>query len=380
MKLLRHFFLLLLILWFLTNPVKISAAENLDATLEKINKSSLPLGVKITPILASPSIAVKNGVKADTDTKPVYNSASQYTIATSLRVPTPAPSNLDNFFSNLFKGASDFFANLIGFGNKKATQFAGTTLPQEAVNKNLTDAETIADRPLTQADNTTQVLGITSLENSVPDSTAMKKALPLLQCANLPYGVGDCAKTKNPIAPEVNCDQAAPDISISKMIGKEAAYDLALRWSPGLTDVKKDNHVRECYNDVVRRAQNAGVNPAFALMIWINESNGSNYDISLQDFGINLKSLEGDFNKQIERFLQLPKSYKANYAKCFGKGLSDMEVFAYIFRVGYKEDKEGKCVLSDQDGLVYYTNILDIWNWFAHDCPLPSYPTDTSCP
>ena len=368
MKLLRLFFLLLPILWILTSPAKISAVESIDATLEKINKSSLPLGIKITPVLASPSATIKtNAGMNDTDTKPIYNSASQYTVVASLRIPTPAPSNLENFFSNLFKEVSKFFTNLVGFGNKKATQFAGTQLPQEAVNKNMGNN----GQMLTQADTT--------------DTTAMKKALPLLQCANLPLGVGDCANSNSPISSpeegtgdggsEVNCNQTASDISLPKIISKEELYKLALRWSPGLTDVKKNNHIRECYNDVIRKAKNAGVNPAFALMIWTNESNGSNYDISLQDFGINKKDLEGDFNKQIERFLKLPASYKANYPECFGHGLTDMEAFAYIFKTG------NHCNADDPPyDPSYYNNLLPIWNWFVDDCPLPSYPTDTSCP
>jgi len=112
----------------------------------------------------------------------------------------------------------------------------------------------------------------------------------------------------------------------------------------------------------------AGINPAFALAIWLNESNASNYDISCEDFGIHNPSIVG-FNAQINRFLSLPDAYRASFPACFGRG-DDMTAFLRIF-------KSGNC--NDQAGLDYANDIKKGAWTFVTTCPFLNYPTDTSC-
>ncbi len=164
---------------------------------------------------------------------------------------------------------------------------------------------------------------------------------------------------------EIDCDQSAPDIALPYTKDKQATYDLALIWCPVCSG--GGNHVLECYNDTVKKARSAGVNPAFALIIWLNESNASNYSISYEDFGIHDSSIIG-FTAQINRFLILPNTYKTAFPQCFGHG-NDMDAFLRIFR-------SGNC--TDQTGLDYAANIRTVWT-FITTCPFPSYPTDTSC-
>lgn len=168
-----------------------------------------------------------------------------------------------------------------------------------------------------------------------------------------------------PSSGEIDCDQSAPDVSLKGTLDKQATFQLALNWVSG----QPGNHVLECYNDVVKRAKSKGVNAALLLLIWLNESNASNYNLSVEDFGIHDSSVRG-FVPQITQFLNLPSSYKSNYSQCFGKG-NDMQAFLRIFR-------SGNC--TDQKGLDYANDIKSRWPWVSPGCQFPKSPTDTSCP
>jgi hypothetical protein len=181
---------------------------------------------------------------------------------------------------------------------------------------------------------------------------------------------GDC---------QINCNENIPDNVIpDKFLGsyKEAFIDKAERWTG---DGK--SHARECYNDVVRRSLSAGVNPAFTLMIWANESGASNYtahntSCETQDFGINNPAIASDFNSQLTRFLRLPSAYKSQYPQCFNyPGANEMKSFLHIFRSGVNDPCR-----PNQDSIDYYNAIQPVWGWVAPGCSFPTYPTDESCP
>lgn len=195
-----------------------------------------------------------------------------------------------------------------------------------------------------------------------------------MQTALRPKGYGEAAIsgiTTSQTSGEVNCDKNAPETSLSRTLDKNSLYDVASRWVSGQTG----NHVLECYNDVVAKSRSKGINPAFALVIWLNESNASNSNLSVEDFGIHSSSVVG-FNDQFNRFAELPSSYKGGSPECFGKKFNDMDAFLFKFRTG-------NCKFDDPvygvQGREYIQAIRERWDWVTN-CPFPSYPTDTSCP
>lgn len=163
---------------------------------------------------------------------------------------------------------------------------------------------------------------------------------------------------------EIDCNQSAPNVSLSRTLNRQQTFQLALNWIGGQTG----NHVLECYNDVAGRAKSAGVNAALTLLLWLNESNASNYNLSPADFGVRQLDNQG-FNAQITRFLTLPASYRSNYPSCFGRG-NDTMSFLRLFM-------SGNC--TDAEGLEYANGIVSKWN-FITSCPFPQSPTSTSCP
>lgn len=190
-----------------------------------------------------------------------------------------------------------------------------------------------------------------------------------IQTALRPKGYGEQVISGSidtiPSAGNIDCNRSAADVSLPRTLDRQATLQLALNWVAG----QPGNHVLDCYNDVIKRSGEKGINPAFSLLIWLNESNASNYNISVEDFGIHDSSVRG-FSAQITRFLELPGGYKANYPECFGNGKNEMESFLRLFR-------SGNC--TDDAGLQYAQYLPTLWNWIS-SCPnFPRYPTDTSC-
>ncbi|HJX59328.1 hypothetical protein A2V61_01765 [Candidatus Woesebacteria bacterium RBG_19FT_COMBO_47_8] len=165
---------------------------------------------------------------------------------------------------------------------------------------------------------------------------------------------------------EIDCNEDAPNVSLRGTLNRQATFQLALNWVSG----QSGNHVMECYNDVVKRSKSEGFNSALALLIWLNESNASNYNLSVEDFGIHSSSVRG-FSAQIDQLLQLPSYYRGTFPQCYGRGMSDIEAFLRIF-------KSGNCTSSD--GANYYSNLRSRWSWVSPGCSFPRSPTDTTCP
>ena len=148
--------------------------------------------------------------------------------------------------------------------------------------------------------------------------------------------------------------------------------DLATRMVAGCP---KGHYADECYGDVVCQASNKGVDPGFALTIWLNESGASNYAHldSVQDFGINGGGVSGhDFSAQLERFLTLASSgdsYIDNYAGSCG-GISGAVAQAAAANSGLdpKVVAWGAVYLSGNAcnttaGVTYITSIATEYNW-----------------
>lgn len=168
---------------------------------------------------------------------------------------------------------------------------------------------------------------------------------------------------------DVNCDQNAPDVSLRNTIGRQDFFQLALNWVGGQTGT----HALECYNDTVGRARDAGINPALALLIWLHESDASNYDISVQDFGVASPAPVG-YVDQINEFFARARRYTPSSSLCAGRSVNAMQAFAYIYRSGIC-DPNG----ADGGAQAFYEALVSGWGLIS-GCPFPASPTDTSCP
>ncbi len=163
--------------------------------------------------------------------------------------------------------------------------------------------------------------------------------------------------------------------------------NLALAWVSG----RPGNNVAACYGDVIAHAS-GNIHPALSMLIWLNESNASNYSISRQDFGVNNPALECSFERQnngggtgLSGHIQLPSVYRSNYSSCFsnpplttlypnlstascGTGparpMNDLEVFLAIYRSGSCDSSTGR---------QYACNIQSRWRWVS-TCALIDRP------
>jgi hypothetical protein len=176
-----------------------------------------------------------------------------------------------------------------------------------------------------------------------------------------------------PSSGEIDCNQSAPEVFLRGTLDKQATFQLALNWVSGQTG----NHVLECYNDTVKRSKEAGVNPALALWIWLHESNGSNYNITYEDFGVHHGKPEG-FVNQINGFLSRAKSYTPSHYLCAGKNVTPLEAFAYIYASGTCEPTG--TTVGEHTAKDFYDALVDQWSLISPGCPLPSSPTDLGCP
>jgi hypothetical protein len=114
---------------------------------------------------------------------------------------------------------------------------------------------------------------------------------------------------------------------------KSEVKSIADRWGANVNP--DENHVNECYSDVIAKSKSAGVDPRIAMAIWLNESNASNYElykrlgVPPEDFGIPSQKGKG-FTVQINSFLGFYKSSHTTYASCY-TGRSDSVGFFRAF-------------------------------------------------
>lgn len=173
-----------------------------------------------------------------------------------------------------------------------------------------------------------------------------------------------------PSSGEIDCDQTAPDITVRGTLNREQLFQLALNWVAGQTG----NHVMECYNDTVRRSRNTGVNVALSLWLWLHESDASNYNVSVEDFGFHNPAPVG-FLGQINGFFDRARSqiYSSRGALCQGTGVTNnLQAWALIY-------KSGNCD-PNGEGAEFWNALVDQWSLVSPGCPLPQSTTDTSCP
>ena len=184
--------------------------------------------------------------------------------------------------------------------------------------------------------------------------------------------------------PGGKCKKDVPDSAVpAKYLGtfKSNVINLADRWStkcPG----PDNNQAEECYNYVVTESAAKGINPAFTLTIWLNESGASNYcdgGDTTQDFGINLSSLYKNLVGQLNKFVDLPDAFK--YCASIPGFIEPMHAFLSRF-----QSSAGACNPSDPIATQYYKDVRDTtWSWVSGCSTVGirfgiSWPTDNSCP
>jgi hypothetical protein len=201
--------------------------------------------------------------------------------------------------------------------------------------------------------------------------------LKCIQTALRPDGLGEfCKREPGQVGSIEECFGVAETaVPTQYMELKENFISMADRWSakcPG----DKNNYAKECYNHVVVSAMTAGVNPALALTIWLNESGASNYcegGTSTKDFGIFDMSIAQNYPEQLKRFLVLP--FVSYYQQCQENArkanLDPMYGFLNVFLTGMCDLKRGSQTCSsgasDTDGWAYYTCVRDCtWRWVTN--------------
>lgn len=194
-----------------------------------------------------------------------------------------------------------------------------------------------------------------------------------------PIANGNCKPTE--LEEEVKCDEDVPDSAVNeKYLGsfKDNFIDLANRWSekcPG----EENNMAKQCYNFVASEAQKAGVNPAFALTIWLNESGASNYcegGPTTQDMGMNVPAIYQDLAAQVDRFMDFAK-----VKWCDGMSGYVEPMHGWLSRF---QSSAGICNPSDAIATQYYYDVMNFtWNAVS-GCNNGKFgitwPTDMSCP
>lgn len=155
--------------------------------------------------------------------------------------------------------------------------------------------------------------------------------------------------------------------------------DLANRWTASCQG-EDNNLADECYNFVVSEAQKGGINPAFALTIWLNESGASNYCFggpTTQDMGINLSALYKNLQEQIKVFITMAKQELCKGVPGFVENMH-----GWLSRY---QSSRGVCDATDPVATQYYYDVMNATWDFVSGCPAGgkfgiSWPTDMSCP
>lgn len=217
--------------------------------------------------------------------------------------------------------------------------------------------------------------------SSFPITTVGQSLAPIentfesIACPTGPYKeLTDYIETDDGGACEINCE-FVPDFAIPSKYQamKDDFIDYVNRWYyPKNSDY---NYAEKCFNDVVDKSLEVGVNPVYSLEIWAQESGASNYEAAgceVQDFGINDPSIASNFKAQLGRFLRLPFYYPQNYPQCFEDGCN-VGSFSRV----YQQGADAECTFNNS-AQSYATKTITRMGEFT-DC-IPKYPTDLSCP
>ena len=207
-----------------------------------------------------------------------------------------------------------------------------------------------------------------------------------------------CIPLPTPTPPDSDKCPAVEDSAVdAKYLGtfKSHFIGLADSWTTSCPG-PENNLAEECYNYVASESKKAGVNPAFALTMWLEESGASNYCYlgeTAQDFGINLANLYQDIVGQLEIFLNMAQEKKCSEVAGF---FEPMHAWLSRFRA---TDFQNLCDPTNLCGTAYtyggtcdnngtsvtYGGIINIWSMVTGGCVsngrfVLNWPTDMTCP
>ncbi len=222
--------------------------------------------------------------------------------------------------------------------------------------------------------------------------TILEYFLHGIQTALRPLGYGNpivngdmCSETEVLFCGDIDVpDSAVP----AKYLGafKENFISMADNWTWNCKG-PENNLAEECYNYVVSNAEDAGINGAFALTIWLNESGASNYCFggpTTQDMGMNISAIYMNLVEQLKAFI--------NFAKvpwCAGDPGFSENMHGWLSRF---QSSTGVCNPADPIANQYYLDVRDTtWTFVAgSQCVITDasgnkkfaidWPTDKSCP
>jgi hypothetical protein len=166
----------------------------------------------------------------------------------------------------------------------------------------------------------------------------------------------------------INCNTNLPPQSIS-CVDKANYVHVAEIW----TGMPEGTHAEMCFDDVVYRANAAGVNPGLSLLVWLNESDASNYDwrTPVEDFGIHTGQYNtpNDFSTQITgHLINIPlmaSRCASELAACGGNDACRAHIFGALYLVG------NTCI-PNQAAIDYGDSLLnDVWSWIGGGCAFP---------
>lgn len=159
-----------------------------------------------------------------------------------------------------------------------------------------------------------------------------------------------------------NCKTGVKINNSSYKPSKAVVVDILNRW---VGSCKLGGYPDECYEDVYCKSLSAGVNPAFAITIWSNESGGSNYanNSKVEDFGIHGLSTVpvANFDKQANHFLNNIAAKSDSYISgCTGGN----KIYAWGAKF-----LTGSCTspTNIDKGRTYMTGISEVYSWYTNE-------------
>jgi hypothetical protein len=171
---------------------------------------------------------------------------------------------------------------------------------------------------------------------------------------------------------EINCNTNLPEQN-APCVNRDNYIDVAERW----TTMPEGTHAAMCFNDVVFRANEAGLDPGIALLIWLNESDASNYlwRTPVEDFGVHVGEYNqpNNFDRQITGALLTLNSIRSTCASAIAT-YGGLRAFA----ARYSESGNMDCVpdaASDLyalgDGTPQNPGLIGKWGWIGGGCDFP---------
>ena len=158
---------------FIKSVISLISANKVDESLKKLNRASLP------PVEIKTITNQQQGNSTSPDDEHLVGATEEYTLGAGRQVPA----TLSDASTNLFQSLGKHIANIFKKGDDEALKYAGSKLQMGVIDSYLYSKH-INSNTRANNDEDTRVLGISEMSGG----NALGQALPLLQCADLPFG------------------------------------------------------------------------------------------------------------------------------------------------------------------------------------------------